>query len=156
MILASERNHRLLGSQLERRRNELLAKAHQLRELKKQQASLQEQRDELLARRSELLDERFEVCQSVAARIDENLGPAIRVTIRQCSTPHRYVRLLEETLRRARIRHLQVAQKLCRGFWPAELAAAIRSCDTRGLWTSPRTTWTTGSSSRRSSTASAR
>ncbi|GIW55584.1 MAG: hypothetical protein KatS3mg082_1988 [Nitrospiraceae bacterium] len=119
-------------AQLERRRNDLLAKQRERDDLQSQLKQLQQRRAELLARRSELLDARFEIRHDVATRINANLSPAIRMTVVQFGNPERYVRLLEEKLRGARIKHLIVAQKLA-SFWPADLADAVGRQDTAVL-----------------------
>ncbi len=64
----------------------------------------------------------------VASRVNATLSPAIRVSVVQFGNPERYVRLLEEKLRGARIKHLIVAQKLA-AFWPADFAQAVRQRD---------------------------
>lgn len=116
-------------SQLERRRNELLAKQAHRQQLEQQVRELESERSQLLAELSELLDERFQVRKGVAARINESLSPAIRVTILQFGNPEQYLRLLEDSLRSARLKHLVVAQKLANAFWPIDLANVVRRRD---------------------------
>jgi ABC-type lipoprotein export system ATPase subunit len=116
-------------AQLERRRNDLLAKSRQRRQLVEQLAELERNRKSLLLRLSELWDERFAVRQAVAQRINARLSPAIRVSVTQYGNPERYQRLLEEGLKTARVKHLIVAQKLVSALWPADLAAALRRRD---------------------------
>jgi hypothetical protein len=112
--------------QLERRRNDLLAKKQLRQQLEEQLEDLSANRTRLLDRLSELLDERFAVRQSVAQRINACLSPSIRVQLLQFGNPERYQRLLEDGLRNARIKHLIVAEKLAKKVWPIDLARAIR------------------------------
>ena len=114
---------------LERRRNELLAKTRQRRQLVEQLVDLESNRKNLLQRLSELGDERFAVREAVAHQINAHLSPAIRVSVAQYGNPERYQRLLEEGLKGARVKHLIVAQKLAGALWPADLAAAVRRRD---------------------------
>jgi len=120
-------------AQLERLRNDLLAKKRLRDETAEQLRELESQRDELLARLSELRDRRFAVRQDVVDQINEALSPAIRVSIVQYGNPEHYRRLLENGLRGARIKHGVVAQKLVNAFWPAELSEVIRHGDTAPL-----------------------
>jgi hypothetical protein len=120
-------------AQLERRRNELLAKSRQRQQLVEQLAALEATRKTLLQRLSELWDERFALRESVAQRINAALSPSIRVSISQYGNPERYQRLLEEGLKSARLKHLIVAQKLANTFWPADLAAVLRRRDAGAL-----------------------
>lgn len=120
-------------SQLERRRNDLVAKQSQRQQLEQQVAELEADRARLLARLSELYDLRYRVRRDVAARINEHLSPAIRVTIVQFGNPEPYLRLLEESLRSARLKHLVVAQKLANAFWPVDLANLARLRDAETL-----------------------
>ena len=120
-------------SQLERRRNDLVAKQSQRQQLERHVSELEIERSRLLARLSELQDERFHVRRDVAARINDNLSPAIRVTILQFGDPEPYIRLLEESLRNARLKHLVVAQKLANAFWPVDLANLVRRRDAEML-----------------------
>lgn len=120
-------------SQLERRRNDLLAKQSQRQQLERQVTELEAERSRMLARLSVLKDERFYVRRDVASRINENLSPAIRVTIIQFGNPEPYLRLLEESLRNARLKHLVVAQKLANAFWPVDLASVVRRRDAETL-----------------------
>ncbi len=125
--------HAAERAQLERRRNDLLAKARQRQQVSEQLAGLETARRSQLQRLSELWDERFAVRQGISERINSHLAPAIRVSVRQFGNPERYQRLLEDGLKNARIKHLIVAQKLANAFWPGDLAATIRRRDTASL-----------------------
>ncbi len=120
-------------AQLERRRNDLLAKKRLRQELEEHLADLLANRTKLLALLSELLGERFAVRQSVAERINGCLAPSIRVQVLQFGNPERYQRLLEDGLKNARLKHLIVAQRLAHHFWPIDLVAAIRRMDANAL-----------------------
>jgi len=116
-------------AQLERLRNDLLAKKRLHRETTEQLRSAESDRDELLARLSELRDGRFAIREDVVRRINEALAPAIRVSIVQHGNPEHYQRLLENGLRGARIKHGKVAQKIVSALWPAELSDVVRQGD---------------------------
>lgn len=119
-------------AKLERLRNDLLAKKHQREETGKKLAKLQEDRQGLLGALSELRDERFRIREQVATRINEALSPEIRASVTQYGCADRYQRLLEETLRTAKVRAGAVAQKLL-ALWPADLVSALRARDTDTL-----------------------
>jgi DNA repair ATPase RecN len=120
-------------TQLERRRNDLLAKERLRHQLREQLSTLQGSRTKLLQRLSELWDERFAIRESVAERINTALSPTIRVSVQQFGNPELYRQLLEEALKSARIKHLIVAQKIAGKFWPVALATAIRERKTAAL-----------------------
>jgi DNA repair ATPase RecN len=120
-------------AQLERRRNDLLAKKQLRQQLEEQLATLLADRTALLARLSRLSDERFAVRRSVAERINACLSPAIRVQVVQYGNPERYQRLLEDGLKNARLKHLIVAQRLADRVCPTYLVDAVRRLDTTAL-----------------------
>lgn len=120
-------------AQLERRRNDLLAKNRQRQQLVDQLAALDASRKTLLQRLTELWDERFTVRESVVHRLNAHLSPSIRVNISQYGNPERYQKLLEDGLKGARIKHVIVAQKLANAFWPGDLVAALRRRDAATL-----------------------
>jgi len=74
-------------AQLERRRNDLLAKSRQRQQLVDQLAALEANRKTLLQRLSELWDERFGIREAVALRINAHLSPSIRVSVSQYGKP---------------------------------------------------------------------
>lgn len=119
--------------QLERRKNELLAKRATLRQAQEQLDNLIATRDELLYCLTATIDERFGVRQRVADHINEALGPAIRVSISQFGNPEGYVRLLENGLKGSRLKHVVTAQKLAGTFWPTDLVTAIRARNATAL-----------------------
>ncbi len=120
-------------AQLERRRNDLLAKNRQRQQLIDQLAALETSRKSLLQRLSEVWDQRFAVREAVAHRINSQLSPSIRVNLSQYGNPERYQKLLEEGLKGARLKHLIVAQKLANAFWPGDLATVLRRRDAGAL-----------------------
>lgn len=115
--------------QLEKHRNDLLAKRRMRDEVRQKLAALQQERGDLLAELSELRDKRFAIRQAVAGRINESLSPAIRVSLTQFGNPECYRLLLENSLRGTRMKFNIVAQKLANAFWPAELSKAIADKD---------------------------
>jgi hypothetical protein len=84
--------------QLERRRNELLAKKCELRQLQDELTQLHTQRTDLLSKLRRLQDERFAIRESVGQRVNARLSPAIRVSVAQLADPACYRRSLEEWL----------------------------------------------------------
>lgn len=119
--------------QLERRRNELLAKSRQRQQHLTELEALQACRSNLLQRLSELWDERFGVRTSVAQRINAHLAPSIRVKIYQQGHLDRYQKLLEDALKGAKIKHGMVAQKLAKHIWPGELVSILQRRDAAAL-----------------------
>ncbi len=121
--------------QLEKLRNDLLAKRRARDEERRTLTAAQEQRAVLLAQLSELQDKRFFVRNEVVERINASLAPAIRVTMTQFGNPEYYRQMLENCLRGTRMKHGIVAQKLVNAFWPAELSKVITGRDLQGLVT---------------------
>jgi DNA repair exonuclease SbcCD ATPase subunit len=119
--------------QLERSRNDLMAKKRTQDELRQRLSVLLQNRTELIAKLSELRDERFAIRQTVADRINKSLMPAIKVSIMQFGNPECYLKLLEDRLRGTRMKFGVVAQKLANSFWPDELSAAIQRKDLQTL-----------------------
>src|SRR5262245_60531947 len=70
-------------AQLESLRNNLLALRRTSEGLANQISELRCQRDLVLSKLSELRDERFSIRQSVTSTINNNLSPAIRVSVEQ-------------------------------------------------------------------------
>lgn len=120
-------------SNLERMKNDLLAKQRERDSLVEKQATLQRERTQLLQRLSELRDRRYAVRTAVAQRINTALLPTIRVTIEQSGHLAQYRALLEEALRGYGMRHGVVAQKIVERVAPAELVALIRRGDNEAL-----------------------
>jgi ABC-type lipoprotein export system ATPase subunit len=85
-----------------------------------------------LRRLSELRDQRCQFRSQIADYINQHLNPVVRVTVAQQGNPEVYRRLLEDSLKHARIKQGQVATKLI-GLWPADLVQAIRTNDLTSL-----------------------
>jgi ABC-type lipoprotein export system ATPase subunit len=116
-------------SNLERMRNDLLAKQRQRDALIEKQTALQRDRTQLLQKLSELRDSRYAVRTDIAKRINQALMPTIRVTIEQSGHLGQYRTLLEEALRGGRMKHGVVAQRIVERVAPAELVVLIRRGD---------------------------
>lgn len=120
-------------TELERRRNQLLARHHQQAEIEQRIKDLYVRRQELLDQLSGIRDQRFAVRNAVAERINAELAPTIRVTIMQYGNGDAYRQMLEAKLKGAGIRQGVVAQKIAASMAPAELTAVIRSRDSAPL-----------------------
>lgn len=120
-------------SNLERMKNDLLAKQRQRDALIDKQTTLQRERTQLLHRLSELRDKRYAVRSAIARRLNTALMPTIRVTIEQSGHLAQYRALLEEALRGYGMKHGIVAQKIVERIAPAELVALIRRGDSDAL-----------------------
>ena len=116
-------------TELERRRNQLLARQQQQVDLQKQVADLYERRRELLEQLSLVRDERFDARNSVAERINQELSPTIRVTIVQYGNADAYRQMIEARLKGIGLKQGIVAQKIAASMHPTELTAVIRSRD---------------------------
>ena len=109
-------------AQLERRRNDLLAKNRQRQQLVDQLAALGCQPQDPARSDCRNCGTSDSPCaKAVAQRINAHLSPSIRVSISQYGNPERYQRLLEDGLKGARLKHVIVAQKLANAFWPGDL-----------------------------------
>ncbi len=114
---------------LERQRNELNAQRRIQRDVAEKLKKLWAQREALLQELSQLADQRTLVRQAVVDRINESLGPAIRVSLRHNGDSSLYQQLLAECLVDSRMRYTGVAEKLSQAFAPAELAKLLRQRD---------------------------
>jgi len=123
-------------SNLEKRRNELLAKTREREDATQKLERLQEERVASLRTLSELRDARFQIRKAIADRINEAVcpskavdndpAPSIRVTVMQDGNPDCYAKLLEEALRKARVKAGQVAKKIVNSMWPADLVNIVK------------------------------
>lgn len=114
-------------AELERTRNQLLARQQQQAEIRQQIEALYSERRQLLAQLSEMRDQRFSIRKSVAERINGELAPTIRVTILQYGNADAYRQMLEARLKGAGLKQGVVAQKIASAMTPAELTSVIRS-----------------------------
>ena len=120
-------------SNLERMRNDLLAKRSERDTLVEKETVLRKERAQLLHRLSELRDRRYAVRTAVARRINTALMPTIRVTIEQTGHLSQYRELLEDALRGYGMKHGVVAQRIAERISPTELVALIRRGDSESL-----------------------
>ncbi len=120
-------------SRLEKAQNDLLAKKRERDDAATRLAKLQTERTALLQNLSELRDSRFKVRKEVADRINQALSPNIRVTILQDGNPQHYLRLVEESLKGARVKQGVVAQKIVNAMWPADLVGIVKGMNPGAL-----------------------
>ncbi|MFW6062063.1 MAG: AAA family ATPase [Planctomycetota bacterium] len=120
-------------SQLERRRNALLAREREKQQLGEQLQTLRDEREGLLDALSEARNERFEIRRRIVERINGTLAPSIRVSLVQFGNPAAYEELLKDALRGHRLQHGRVAGKIVNAFWPGELAEAVEGKDAQAL-----------------------
>jgi hypothetical protein len=120
-------------SQLERMKNNLLAKRRQRDQLIDKQAMLQRERTQHLQKLSELRDHRYAIRTGIARRINAALEPDIRVSIEQSGYLGQYQAMLEQALLGARVQRNVVAQRMVERMMPSELVALIRQGDVDGL-----------------------
>jgi DNA repair ATPase RecN len=116
-------------TELERRRNQLLARQQQQSETNQRIAELYARRRDLLEQLSDLRDQRFAIRKAVAERINAELAPTIRVTIMQYGNADAYRQMLETRLKGIGLRQGIVAQKIAAAIPPAALTATIRNRD---------------------------
>lgn len=120
-------------SNLEKLRNNLLEKRRQREDFLRQIGTAEAERLKLLDQLSDLRDERFGVREEIAERLNHELMPEIRVTMRQHGDPSEYQSFLEESLLKQHKRPALVAQKLVTALTPTQLAAIIRARDAQAL-----------------------
>jgi energy-coupling factor transporter ATP-binding protein EcfA2 len=113
-------------SNLERMKNDLLAKHRQRDALLDKHAALQRERVALLEKLSELRDCRYSVRASIAQRINTALAPTIRISIEQSGHLGQYRDLLEDALRGVRMKQGLVAQRIVERIMPAEFVSLVR------------------------------
>jgi ABC-type lipoprotein export system ATPase subunit len=118
---------------LEKRRNELLAKKRECDEADKNLQNLRDNRVKMIQHLSELRDNRFSLRNQIVEMINKALAPSIRVTITQYGNPREYRKLLEAGLKDARVRRNVVASKVVDAFWPADLTDVIKAHDIQPL-----------------------
>ena len=116
-------------AELERLRNDLLAKRRQRGELQLHLDEAENERVCLVERLLKLRGERFGVRQAVVMRINAALKPALRVSLDEQGDVSGFQRLLEEWLREAKMKHGIVARRIATAMGPTLLGEAIRSGD---------------------------
>ncbi|MGE3805046.1 MAG: hypothetical protein AB7K24_10280 [Gemmataceae bacterium] len=120
-------------TRLETLRAELVAKQHQRKQIGTKLNKALAQRRDLLDRLSEARNQLFAIRQRIAKTLNKQLGPTIRVDVRQAGNPEPYRNHLEEVFKNARMRSGLVTEKLVNAFGPFDLADTIRSRDERSL-----------------------
>ena len=120
-------------SNLERMKNDLLAKQRQRDALIEKQTALHRDRNQLLQKLSELRDKRYTIRAAIAERINNALMPTIRVSFEQSGHLGQYRTMLEDALRGGRIKQGVVAQRIVEHTNPGELGVLIRKGDADAL-----------------------
>jgi len=120
-------------AQLQRLRNELLAKKRSLEELSLRLADAQAHRISLMEKLSELRDERFSIRLAVVERINAAVSPMIRVSLEQFGELGKYYGLLVGALKGAGIQHNVVAAKIANSVPPSDLSIAVKTGDAQSL-----------------------
>lgn len=120
-------------SNLERMKNDLLAKQRQRDALIEKQTALHRDRNQLLQKLSELRDKRYTIRAAIAERINNALMPTIRVSFEQSGHLGQYRTMLEDALRGGRIKQGVVAQRIVEHMNPGELGVLIRKGDADAL-----------------------
>ncbi|MCL2648251.1 MAG: hypothetical protein FWD61_14775 [Phycisphaerales bacterium] len=118
---------------LERTKNDLLAKQRQRDALQEKQTNLQRERSQMLQKLSELRDRRCTVRDAIVERINHALMPTIRVSLVQAGHMGLYRDLLENALRGSRIKQGVVAQRIVEHTNPDELVQLVRNGDVDAL-----------------------
>ncbi len=122
-------------SRLEKLRNELQAKAAELIQVQEQVKVLEEERQQAMDHLSEQRDQRFALRKAIAKRINDQVGPAIRVKVAQHGDNERYRELVESALRGTGCQPGPTAKKVANSIAPQRLAACIRDKDRNALRT---------------------
>ncbi len=119
-------------AKLEKQRNGLLTKLHDLEDVECEIKRLSEQRSRLVKEMTDLRQVRFQRREALAARINCALSPGIKVSITQDGNPASYKTLVDERLKGSRVSS-GVSDKLVNSLWPSDLAAMVRAGDLDGL-----------------------
>jgi ABC-type lipoprotein export system ATPase subunit len=120
-------------SALERMRNELLGKRRDLDQVSEQIKEMDSSRCAQLDHLSDLRDLRFRQRVAIAAKVNEQVAPNIRVSVVQCGDPSGYRELIESALTKTGVRPGQVADKLVQNIAPEELVTIVRQQDRQTL-----------------------
>ena len=120
-------------AQWERKRNDLLNKQRQHKELKDRLQTLQSERQTHIDQLTELRDQRFNLRLSVAQQITNAVSSPVRVRIAQDENREQYVSLLADALKHASINHNQVARRIAKVVAPSELVALVQQLDIHSL-----------------------
>ena len=120
-------------AQWERKRNDLLNKQRQHKELKDRLQTLQSERQTHIDQLTELRDQRFNLRLSVAQQITDAVSSPVRVRIAQDENREQYVSLLADALKHAGINHNQVARRIAKVVAPSELVSLVQQLDIHSL-----------------------
>ena len=120
-------------AQLQRSRNDLLAKKRSLEELTGRLGKAQARRASLMEKLSELRDQRFSIRLAVVERINAAVSPMIRVGLEQFGEVCKYCGLLVTALKGAGVQHNIVAQKIAASVPPRDLSDVVKSGDAQAL-----------------------
>jgi ABC-type lipoprotein export system ATPase subunit len=112
-------------SELERKHNELLAKARKRSDLEKQLQALYDERAQMSQKLRALWDERFKVRQRVAQRINQGAKSPIRVQVDQCGDTSDYVNALAGWMKGTVPQFNVAARKIAQFIPPLELAGLV-------------------------------
>jgi predicted ATPase/seryl-tRNA synthetase len=86
-------------------------------------------RSKLLAEMSQARQARTNKREKVAARLNRDLGPLIRITVKPYSQYREYVSTLSAALRGSGLRYNELAERIARVFTPQEVATLAESRD---------------------------
>lgn len=120
-------------AQLQRVRNDLLAKKRVLEEVTGQLIAARASRAKSLERLSELRDQRFAIRLAVTERINSAVSPMIRVGLEQFGEIEKYEELLTDALRGGGMQHKIVAQKIASSVPPRDLSEIVKNRDAHAL-----------------------
>jgi DNA repair exonuclease SbcCD ATPase subunit len=120
-------------AQWERKRNDLLNKQRQHKELKDRLQTLQSERQTHIDQLTELRDQRFNLRLSIAQQITDAVSSPVRVRIAQDENREQYICLLADVLKHAGINHNQVAKRIAKVVAPSELVSLVQQLDIHSL-----------------------
>jgi energy-coupling factor transporter ATP-binding protein EcfA2 len=104
----------------------------QLEQVQTERRDIEQKRRALLARAAQLRDLRFQRRRTIAADITRQVGPAVRVTIKQDADRRAYTRLLTECLRNSKMQYTAIVEKLAE-LSPDDLASYVKRGDAHAL-----------------------
>lgn len=119
-------------AKLEKRRNDLLAKEHELQSLELQIGKLDTERGTLLKQLAEDRYQRFVHRQNVAQRLTDGLKGDIRVTITQDGRPDLFRQKVEDLLQGSRI-YAKDKDRIIDSMWPSDLVNIVQTTNLQKL-----------------------
>lgn len=111
---------------LERRRNELLAKEQELKSEKEKLAKLEERRQNLIGMKEVFRDKRFALRKSICEYLTNATGKEVRVTVAMDGNRQFYREKLDELLRGSSIQSSS-KEKVIGNLFPQEIVEVVRS-----------------------------